>query len=136
MVLFFLRGCGLAFRLIVPFAFTGTNPNPRFVPDRVRQPAQQWGRLRLAPQNTLHPSGFPTIWLSIARFLLSRAEKSPLYSSRLCLQSGHAAFALLVEKLAMPRPGNEKGMLGGTEVSVLVLPVFRTVCGGAWVCGC
>ncbi|CAM9992729.1 unnamed protein product, partial [Hapterophycus canaliculatus] len=37
------------------------------------------------------------------------------------LLSGHAAFALLVEKLAMPRPGNEKGVLGGTEGPVLLL---------------
>lgn len=44
------------------------------------------------------------------------------------LQGGHAAFALLVEKLAMPRPGDEKGMLGGTEVRVLVSSTSR-----AWV---
>ena len=36
------------------------------------------------------------------------------------VQSGHAVFALLVEKLAMPRPGNSKGMLGGTEVRLRV----------------
>lgn len=34
-------------------------------------------------------------------------------------QGVHAGFALIVELIAMPRPGNEKGMLGGTEVRVL-----------------
>lgn len=48
-------------------------------------------------------------------------------------QGGHAAFALIVEKMAMPRPGNEKGMLGGTEVCGLVLSAVRVVCVCLWV---
>lgn len=43
----------------------------------------------------------------------------PLPNSIPCHRQGlHAAFALGVEKLAMPRAGNEKGMLGGTEVGI------------------
>ena len=35
----------------------------------------------------------------------------------------HAAAAFAVELMAMPRPGNEKGMLGGSEVREA--PVWR-----------
>lgn len=47
----------------------------------------------------------------------------------------HVLAALGVEKLAMPRPGNEKGMLGGTEAPVLILHGLNlTVCLCAAVC--